>query len=465
MWVDSPSDDDSVKSSAKLSSFSLENKELQVNFMEYSTNLKADYQSSQPCESVLVSDMCSDRVQEAVLENSNTTFPEEYNTMVSLASEAAVIETSCIDGQQMVSAHQSGQTTFNVCSNTVAAKLLETSTDLYRKSSLNKENSSFSDCAVLTTVVEERSLVTDIGFISDFNNLLSADNTYEINPNFDGESDVCHLPGEMFALTQKFENWGIFGTEDEKSDCSRHDVHAKVLPSSLLGDAINEDKSRQIADASSTFCDSAMVLDKLDSIVGHTILSDECSLPFIMTRQAKPITTDDEFSSCSTENTTESGLDIKESPDKSFFPIGGSTPHSKTERDSTKVPITERLRPSSSLHQMGHSSLAFDPQRSEEFATSANCTNLRTPVIPPHSKPHDVLSLSRRVSNNIFPEVLASLHEVGTAMTPISTSEEITWTTPVMLLNKSMNTSWNLNGNGLTSAKDNASETDYVLWK
>ncbi|XP_040194444.1 sperm-associated antigen 5 [Rana temporaria] len=466
VWVDSPSDDDdSVKSSAKQSSFSLENKELQVNFMEYSTNLKADYQSSQPCESVLVSDMCSDRVQETVLKKSNITFPEEYNTMVSLASEAAVIETSCIDGQQMVSAHQSGQTTFIVCSNAVAATLLETSTDLFRKSSLNKDNSSFSDCAVLTSVVEECSLVTDIGFISDFNNL-SAYNTYEINQNFDGESDVCHLPlsGEMLALTQKVENWGIFETEDEKSNCSRHDVHAKVLPSSLLGDAINEDKSKQIADASSTFLDSAMVLDKLDSIVGHAILSDECSLPFIMTRPVKTITTDDEFSSCSIENTTESGLDMRESTDKSFFPIGGSTPHSKrTERDSTKVTNTEWLRPSSSLHQTGHSSSAFDPQRSEEFATSANCTNCPTPVIPPHSKPH-VLSPNRSVCNNIFPEVLASLHEVGTAMTPISTSEEITWTTPVMLLNKSMNTSWNLKGKGVTSAKDNASETDYVLW-
>lgn len=474
VWVDSRSDDDDcVTNSAKLSSFSLENKELQVDFMESSTKLKADYQSSQPCETVLISDVRSDQVQEAVLENSAITFLEEYNTMVSLASESAVIETSCTDGQQT---HQSGQTTFNVCSNTVAATLLETSTDLYAKSSLNKDNSSSSDCAVLTTVVDERSQVNDIGFISEFNNLLSADSTYEINQNFDGEFEVCHLPllsGEISALAQKVENWGIFGKEDEESftavpdthwDCSRHDLHANVLPSALLGDAINEDKSKQIVDASSAFWDSAVVLDKLDSIVSHGILSDECSLPFIITHPAKTITTDDEFSSGSIENTTESGLEMRESTDKCFFPIRGSTPHSKLkECDSTKVTNTEWLRPSSSLHQTGHSSLAFDPKRSEEFATSAKCTNCPTPIIPPHSRPHSVFSL-RRICNNIFPEALASLHEVGTAMTPISTSEEITWTTPVMLLNKSMNTSWNLKGKGVTSAKDNASETDYVLW-
>ncbi|XP_077336554.1 sperm-associated antigen 5 isoform X2 [Lithobates pipiens] len=476
VWVDSRfDDDDSVTSSAKLSSFSLQNKELQVDFMESYTKSKADYPSSQPCKSVLISDVRLDQVQEAVLENSLITFLEENNPMVSLASEAAVIETSFTDGQETVSAHQSRQTTFHVCSNTVAATLLETSTDLYTKSSLNKENSSFSDCAVLTTMVEEHSQVTDIGFISEFNNLLSADNTYEINQNFDGESEVCHLPllsGEISALAQKVENWGIFGKEDEESfmgvpdthfDCSRHDLHAKVLPSSLLGDAINEDKSKQIVDASSAFWDSAVVLDKLDSIVSHGILSDECSLPFIITHPAKT-TMDDEFSSCSIENATESGLEMRESTDKCFFPIRGSTPHSKLkECDSTKVTNTEWLRPSSSLHQRDHSSLAFDPQRSEEFATSAKCTNCPTPIIPPHSRPHDVFSL-RRVCNNIFPEALASLHEVGTAMTPISTTEEITWTTPVMLLNKSMNTSWNLKGKGVTSAKDNASETDYVLW-
>ncbi|XP_075445380.1 sperm-associated antigen 5 isoform X2 [Ascaphus truei] len=52
-------------------------------------------------------------------------------------------------------------------------------------------------------------------------------------------------------------------------------------------------------------------------------------------------------------------------------------------------------------------------------------------------------------------------------VTPISNSSAVTWTTPIMLLNKSMNTSWDLGnfvGKSEQIAQDNASETDSLLW-
>ncbi|KAM5181337.1 sperm-associated antigen 5 isoform 1-T4 [Mantella aurantiaca] len=471
IWVDTCREDGSMASSATQSSSSLENKELQV--LQLSANMKVDYQ----CESVLVSDFaCSDLPQKSVLENpAIECLKEECNTMASLASEAAD-ESSPSDGQQAVSTDLSVQIALDSCNNTVSSTLLTTSADLYAKSSINKVNLSASDyahCAVLTTNTEDHLKVTDSrGFMPELNNVFSADRTYELIPKFDGESEICILPmlsGEISDLTQKVENLGIFVNEDEASfptvpdtgyDCIRNDL-AKNLSTSLLGDAIKEDKSEHIVNGSSAFWDSAVALD---SIVSHVILGDDSSPPLVTSHAAKTLTGTDEYSLYSTENCTEIDLDMRESADKCFSPIGGSTPHSKRkECDSIKVTNTERLTSGSHLHETGHSIVASDPQRNKEVAASAKCSdNCPTPVIP--SQSHEILSLGRRVCNKIFPKPLASFNEVGSSMTPISTSEEITWTTPVMLLNKSMNTSWNLKGNGVKSSKDNASETDPLLW-
>ncbi|KAM8977055.1 sperm-associated antigen 5 [Pelodytes ibericus] len=63
-----------------------------------------------------------------------------------------------------------------------------------------------------------------------------------------------------------------------------------------------------------------------------------------------------------------------------------------------------------------------------------------------------------------FPGIVDSPLGVATCITPTSTASDATWTTPIMLLNKSINTSWNVIGKGDLMAKDNASETDSLLW-
>ncbi|XP_069800985.1 sperm-associated antigen 5 [Dendropsophus ebraccatus] len=87
-----------------------------------------------------------------------------------------------------------------------------------------------------------------------------------------------------------------------------------------------------------------------------------------------------------------------------------------------------------------------------------------TPKLQSHLKVHEILLLGKDTFKNVTPRMLTSLHEVGTSMTPVSTSEGVTWTTPIMLLNKSLNTSGDVLGKGKRGAKDNASETDSVLW-
>ncbi|OCT94039.1 sperm-associated antigen 5 [Xenopus laevis] len=65
--------------------------------------------------------------------------------------------------------------------------------------------------------------------------------------------------------------------------------------------------------------------------------------------------------------------------------------------------------------------------------------------------------------HKMTPKLESSKLAVGTCSTPTSTSSTSTWTTPIMLLNKSMNTSWEIE-KGRLSPKDNASETDALLW-
>ncbi|KAE8622201.1 hypothetical protein XENTR_v10005142 [Xenopus tropicalis] len=75
----------------------------------------------------------------------------------------------------------------------------------------------------------------------------------------------------------------------------------------------------------------------------------------------------------------------------------------------------------------------------------------------------DIPKLYKSVLSKMSPKGESSKLEVGTCSTPTSTSNTSTWTTPIMLLNKSLNTSWDFE-KGRSSPRDNASETDSLLW-
>ncbi|XP_053561204.1 sperm-associated antigen 5 [Bombina bombina] len=82
----------------------------------------------------------------------------------------------------------------------------------------------------------------------------------------------------------------------------------------------------------------------------------------------------------------------------------------------------------------------------------------------PQLMAQEIPILNMRTITQMTPKVLCSPLEAGTWMTPTSTSSAATWTTPIMLLNKSLNTSWDFTKKGERNAKDNASETDSLLW-
>ncbi|KAM4701554.1 sperm-associated antigen 5 [Discoglossus pictus] len=73
-------------------------------------------------------------------------------------------------------------------------------------------------------------------------------------------------------------------------------------------------------------------------------------------------------------------------------------------------------------------------------------------------------AFNMRAIQRMTPKLLCSPLEIGTCMTPTSNTSAATWTTPIMLLNKSLNTSWDFAGKGEGNSKDNASETDSLLW-
>ncbi|CAH2220001.1 Hypothetical predicted protein [Pelobates cultripes] len=89
-------------------------------------------------------------------------------------------------------------------------------------------------------------------------------------------------------------------------------------------------------------------------------------------------------------------------------------------------------------------------------------TNARHSCAPPimqlHQTLHSVPVSSISTCSKPVPTLESSPLECGTSITPITQSSNATWTTPIMLLNKSVNTSQHCSG------KDCASETDSLLW-
>ncbi|XP_068126258.1 sperm-associated antigen 5 [Hyperolius riggenbachi] len=268
-----------------------------------------------------------------------------------------------------------------------------------------------------------------------------------ITPHFSNESGLFSISGEILDLIKYMD---ILGIEESFSTIPALDlspagnqIQSGELDQSLPADIVNGIKNEQIEAEASAGSWATVVLDRHDSVVSRAILCDESLGPL----DAPPLaeTTSDGSSSLSIENTTHN---TNESANKCCFPTVGSTPNSYVS-DQDCIKVADEKPPTDS-----NFNLAADP-------ASTNC-NCPTPIIPTLSAPK--VTMSRQICNKMTPRVLACTQDAGTFMTPTSTCDESVWTTPVMLLNKSMNTSWNLKGKGERSAKDNACETDSLLW-
>ncbi|KAG9485949.1 hypothetical protein GDO78_008834 [Eleutherodactylus coqui] len=107
---------------------------------------------------------------------------------------------------------------------------------------------------------------------------------------------------------------------------------------------------------------------------------------------------------------------------------------------------------------------AISPLCNPRFYTKKRTNKCCTPVI--RATTDNILnegdSTPLTTHAGCFSHISKMDQEAGTSMTPVSTTEGVTWMTPMMLLNKSMNTSFIELGK--KSAKDNSSETDSLLW-
>ncbi|XP_073523971.1 sperm-associated antigen 5 isoform X6 [Phyllobates terribilis] len=144
--------------------------------------------------------------------------------------------------------------------------------------------------------------------------------------------------------------------------------------------------------------------------------------------------------------------------DKCCSPVDGIT----TGLELTPLTHAKCFSP---IYGMDHTH-QLDPNPDEENVVvctplSASCP---TPIIPNPLKVCDIPLFGKGILKNLNPRMFASPLDAGTVMTPVLTTEGATWTTPIMLLNKSMNTSGDFMLERNKSAKDKSSETDSVLW-
>ncbi|XP_069617332.1 sperm-associated antigen 5 isoform X2 [Ranitomeya imitator] len=141
---------------------------------------------------------------------------------------------------------------------------------------------------------------------------------------------------------------------------------------------------------------------------------------------------------------------------------GATTDLVSTEKDSSSLMQAKWFSPIYGMDQVHH----LDPNPDQ--GNVALCTPLSdscpTPIIPNPLKFCDIPLFGKGMVKNLTPRMFASPRDAGTAMTPLSTTDGVTWTTPIMLLNKSVNTSGDFMLERNKSAKDNSSETDSVLW-
>ncbi|XP_053311832.1 sperm-associated antigen 5 [Spea bombifrons] len=124
---------------------------------------------------------------------------------------------------------------------------------------------------------------------------------------------------------------------------------------------------------------------------------------------------------------------------------------------SVVTSVVEALTPLLSLNNIRQRSLGTNYGSQNMRDVSSAKSGFSSPILKPQLKALNAPVLSREKNRE-------DRDSVGTCITPISTSTDTTWTTPIMLLNKSINTSWEFIAKGEKSARDNASETDSLFW-
>ncbi|KAG8590408.1 hypothetical protein GDO81_006752 [Engystomops pustulosus] len=275
-----------------------------------------------------------------------------------------------------------------------------------------------------------------------------ANDTYDVNPIEGPEQVPLAVIDVVSTVTAIIENWDLTKT---KEDCFQNvaaeggEVHVLACPqletltSSLPGTLINDHYEMQILSNSPK---------RLDSVVSDSSGHFEDSL------HTEVVLCDPEMSSCKTENDR-----AETRASKCCTPIDSLTTDNVL-TDSTALTHNQWFSPITAMDKEGQS----NPNPDQEKVTESFPLSSATPVMPNHSKGRDLSLFSREIFKNVTPRMFASPHDTGTSMTPVSTSEGVTWTTPIMLLNKSMNTSYDLLSKQEKDAKDNSSETDSLLW-
>ncbi|XP_075119163.1 sperm-associated antigen 5 [Leptodactylus fuscus] len=269
-----------------------------------------------------------------------------------------------------------------------------------------------------------------------------ANDTYEIDPHHTAAS----FTDVLSEVAEIIENWNLSRKDDDGSQTEPTDDEDKVeccLPvetsSSLPGIVVDNLRETQLLSG---------LQESLDPVVDDYYEKSLYVLPLEDSLVTEVIFLDSEASSYRTMN----------------YPPETSANHCCTPIDpimtegSTTLTNTKWFSPIPNMDPIPNPDQGKVP---ENTPFTESCP---TPMIPNPSKLHDLQLISKEIFKHLTPKMFSSPHEVGTSMTPVSTTEEVTWTTPIMLLNKSMNTSCDFIGKREKSAKDNSSETDSALW-
>ncbi|XP_075710387.1 sperm-associated antigen 5 isoform X2 [Rhinoderma darwinii] len=305
---------------------------------------------------------------------------------------------------------------------------------------------------------KELDLLDSVEDVSEPHNVMSANDTYEINHdlNVASEQSSATVTDELSEVTEIIENWNLSIKDNEgffQNEPAGDEAHVEGCPpvetlsSSPPGTVMNDFKETQLLSGSP---------ERLDHVVCHNSgrsLPD--TLPIDDSLLTEVLFHDPERSSCRMENYT-----TETSANKGCTAVDGlTTDHALIGGDSTPLTDTKCFFPISNMDQICQSNSRFDQGKLVEDTQFTEIC--RTPMMQNNSNVHKIPLLNRGLFKNVTPRMFASPHEAGT---PVLTSDGVTWTTPMMLLNKSMNTSCDFIGKSEKSAKDNASETDSVLW-
>ncbi|XP_077150472.1 sperm-associated antigen 5 isoform X2 [Ranitomeya variabilis] len=279
---------------------------------------------------------------------------------------------------------------------------------------------------------------------SEPNVLTSTNDTYVIDPCLDAapEEVSCTLTDVLSEVMEFIENWNLSIKGDE--DCSQNEPA--------------DDEGRGEG------CPAVEMLPSFPPVILDPLVCDhsERSLSDTLLIEGS-LFTEVEFQDFDLSLNKADLYTAETRDDKCCTPVDGATTDLvSTERDSSLLTQAKCFSPIYGMDQVHQ----LDPNPDQ--GNVALCTPLSdscpTPIIPNPLKFCDIPLFGKGMVKNLNQRMFASPHDAGTAMTPLSTTEGVTWTTPIMLLNKSVNTSGDFMLERNKSAKDNSSETDSVLW-